>query len=79
MILPALQMLLNARTSGGMTALMKAASCCSSPTIYYLLKLGADPLLEDDKGRTARRYAIAYNPNHVVVAQLQQAELPIEE
>ena len=58
MILPTIQTLLNAKMSGGITPLMKAASCGSDPTVYYLLSLGADPLEKDNKGRTALSYAM---------------------
>ena len=35
---------------------MKASEALSIRTVLYLLQLGADPFVQDSKGRTARRY-----------------------
>ena len=57
--LPVVSTLVHQRTIGGQTALMKAAQSNSSATVYYLLKLGSNPLETDNMGRKAIDYAKA--------------------
>ena len=71
---PAVEQLLNAQTTGGVTPLMKAAEVLSTPTVLYLLQLGADPFIEDNRGRNARRYVLKLNKNHDVYKYLLKAE-----
>ena len=59
---PIVTFLLNAQTTGGMTPLMKAAEASSEAVVYYLLELGVNPLIVDNRGKTALDYARATNP-----------------
>ena len=70
---PSLDQLINAHSNGGMTPLMKAAESCSNSAVYYLLESGANPLLVDNRGKSAINYARAFYPQHEIVDRLKEA------
>ncbi len=49
---------INARTNEGATPLMLAAKSAKLRLVKFLLQKGADPLLKDNKGKTAYDYAL---------------------
>ena len=55
--IPPLIYLLNAKTIGGATPLIKATEGFSLECVVYLLSLGVDPLVTDNRGRNALVYA----------------------
>ena len=56
----------NARGRGGLTALMLAVKRKEEDLIKLLLRCGADPNLEDDKGMSARKIAKAKAPQRIL-------------
>ena len=73
MAIPVVKRLINTQTHGGVTPLMKAAEIAHTPTVYFMMELGANPLLIDGRGRTAITYAKAFYPKHEIVQQLRRA------
>lgn len=53
---------INARTNDGVTPLMLAAKSAKLRLVKFLIANGADPLLKDNKGKTAYEYALSADP-----------------
>ena len=53
---------INARTNDGSTPLMLAAKSAKLRLVKLLIEKGADPLLKDNKGKTAYDYALTADP-----------------
>ena len=53
---------INARTNDGATPLMLAAISAKLRLVKFLIANGADPLLKDNKGKTAYDYALSADP-----------------
>ena len=60
---PQIKINVNAKTIGGETPLMKAAEAGSMDICVLLLRAGANPLLQDNGGRTAARFAQLNHPD----------------
>ena len=59
---------------GGVTPLMKAAESGDNTCVEYILSLGGNQFIVDNRGRTAYDYARSnLAPNHKNVIRLQQA------
>lgn len=53
---------INARTNDGTTPLMLAAKSAKLRLVKLLIEKGADPMLKDNKGKTAYDYALTADP-----------------
>jgi ankyrin repeat protein len=61
---------LDAQDPEGFTALHLAAMAFSTISVRKLLDAGADPLLKDNTGKTARDHAFSSGPNDLQIAAL---------
>ena len=60
----------NAQNKLGLTPLMQAASHNNPELVHYLLEQGADPAVQDSRGRTALDFAKVYPPREECIKLL---------